>query len=132
VTFIDNHDTGSTQRHWPFPRLKKIEGYAYIMTHPGTPTVFWEHMFEDSTELAKGIKALIAMRKELGITAVSEVEVLNAEQNQYLAETTGESGVARIRMGRKKELGKYEMSEGDGWELVLEGLTVRVWKKASA
>lgn len=19
VTFIDNHDTGSTQRHWPFP-----------------------------------------------------------------------------------------------------------------
>lgn len=35
VTFIDNHDTGSSQRHWPFPRMKKLEGYAYILSHPG-------------------------------------------------------------------------------------------------
>ena len=46
VTFVDNHDTGSTQAHWPFPRLAKLEGYAYILTHPGLPTVFWEHLYE--------------------------------------------------------------------------------------
>ena len=39
VTFIENHDTGSTQNHWPFPSDKVMQGYAYILTHPGTPTI---------------------------------------------------------------------------------------------
>ncbi|MDP7423428.1 MAG: alpha-amylase family glycosyl hydrolase, partial [bacterium] len=34
VTFIDNHDTGSQQSHWPFPVDKVMQGYAYILTHP--------------------------------------------------------------------------------------------------
>ncbi len=46
VTFIDNHDTGSTQAHWPFPGDKAITGYAYLMTHPGVPCIFWEHYFD--------------------------------------------------------------------------------------
>ena len=39
VTFIDNHDTGSTQNMWPFPSDKVMQGYAYILTHPGIPLV---------------------------------------------------------------------------------------------
>ncbi|XP_074287870.1 alpha-amylase-like [Silene latifolia] len=39
VTFIDNHDTGSTQRLWAFPSDKVMQGYAYILTHPGTPSI---------------------------------------------------------------------------------------------
>jgi alpha-amylase len=39
VTFIDNHDTGSTQGHWPFPGDKVMQGYTYILTHPGTPCI---------------------------------------------------------------------------------------------
>jgi alpha-amylase len=39
VTFIDNHDTGSTQHMWPFPADKVMQGYAYILTHPGTPMI---------------------------------------------------------------------------------------------
>jgi alpha-amylase len=39
VTFIDNHDTGSTQKLWPFPSDKVMQGYAYILTHPGTPAI---------------------------------------------------------------------------------------------
>jgi hypothetical protein len=64
VTFIANHDTGeyeclaahsllqcpepacglpadSTQGHWPFPESHLGLGYAYILTHPGIPCVFW-------------------------------------------------------------------------------------------
>lgn len=41
VTFVDNHDTGSTQRHWPWPSEHVMLGYAYILTHPGIPCVFW-------------------------------------------------------------------------------------------
>lgn len=39
VTFIDNHDTGSTQQIWPFPSDKVMLGYAYILTHPGIPSI---------------------------------------------------------------------------------------------
>ncbi|GMN20648.1 hypothetical protein TIFTF001_043135, partial [Ficus carica] len=45
VTFIENHDTGSTQGHWRFPGGKEMQGYAYILTHPGTPSVFYDHIF---------------------------------------------------------------------------------------
>lgn len=38
VTFIDNHDTYS-QDLWPFPREQVMQGYVYILTHPGVPTV---------------------------------------------------------------------------------------------
>ncbi len=37
VTFTENHDTGSTQQHWPFPSHNVGIGYAYILTHPGEP-----------------------------------------------------------------------------------------------
>lgn len=39
VTFVDNHDTGSTQNQWPFPSDKVMLGYAYILTHPGIPSI---------------------------------------------------------------------------------------------
>lgn len=38
VTFIDNHDTWS-QGQLPFPVSKLLLGYAYILTHPGTPSI---------------------------------------------------------------------------------------------
>ena len=43
VTFIDNHDTGSTLQHWPFPAEHVGEGYCYLLTHPGTPCVLIDH-----------------------------------------------------------------------------------------
>lgn len=39
VTFLDNHDTGSSQKLWPFPPDKVMQGYAYILTHPGIPSI---------------------------------------------------------------------------------------------
>lgn len=44
ITFVDNHSTGSEPRHWPFPDWGVMLGYAYILTHPGTPCVFWDHV----------------------------------------------------------------------------------------
>jgi hypothetical protein len=61
VTFIDNHDTGSTQQHWPFPGDRVGAGYAYIMTHPGMPCVFWDHYFEWGSELRNTIRTLASV-----------------------------------------------------------------------
>ena len=43
VTFLENHDTGPPQNHWPFPADRLGLGYAYVLTHPGIPCVFGPH-----------------------------------------------------------------------------------------
>ncbi len=55
------HDSGSTQQHWPFPEGYEETGYAYIFTHPGMPSVLWEH-FMDNQHLGKKIHELMALR----------------------------------------------------------------------
>ncbi|MFS7904671.1 putative alpha-amylase [Helianthus anomalus] len=32
--------------HWPFPRDKLMQGYAYILTHPGTHVIFYDHFYD--------------------------------------------------------------------------------------
>lgn len=39
ITFIDNHDTARNDRFGSDDSL--IMGYAFILTHPGSPCVFW-------------------------------------------------------------------------------------------
>ncbi|KAJ8773734.1 hypothetical protein K2173_006384 [Erythroxylum novogranatense] len=74
VTFIENHDTGSTQGHWRFPGGKEMEGYAYILTHPGTPAVFFDHIFSHHRS---EISALIALRKRNKIHCRSKVSAIH-------------------------------------------------------
>jgi hypothetical protein len=65
-TFVDNHDTGSTQAHWPFPHDKVGQGYAYILTHPGMPCIFWDHFFEWG-DLRGEIESLLQVRVGLAV-----------------------------------------------------------------
>lgn len=83
VTFVDNHDTGSTQRLWQFPSDKVMLGYAYYFTHPGTPSVFYDHYFEWGLE--DQISKLMAIRKRSSITGGSKVSVLVSDWDLYVA-----------------------------------------------
>ncbi|XP_057965514.1 alpha-amylase-like [Malania oleifera] len=83
VTFIDNHDTGSTQKLWPFSADKVIQGYAYILTHPGVPSIFWDHFFDWG--LKEEITKLITIRNRNGIKPSSSLRILVSDPNLYLA-----------------------------------------------
>ena len=50
VTFVDNHDTGSTQRQWYINPDGIAPAYAYILTHPGYPSVAWYHYFDGESK----------------------------------------------------------------------------------
>jgi len=39
--------TGSTLNHWPFPWKHLPEAYCYLLTHCGTPCVFYDHFYFD-------------------------------------------------------------------------------------
>lgn len=52
VTFVDNHDTGYSpgryqgQHHWPLPEERRNQAYAYILSSPGIPSVYWPDMYD--------------------------------------------------------------------------------------
>ena len=74
---------GSTQQHWPFPENRIALGYAYLFTHPGNPTIFWDHYF--NSHCRDTIDQLISLRKRNGLNAKSSIEILAAEHDFYLA-----------------------------------------------
>ena len=121
VTFIENHDTGSTQGHWRFPRDKELQGYAYILTHPGTPTIFWDHIFDNNWgHLHKPIEDMIRIRKQSGIHCRSEVKIVKCEQSVYAA-------VIDDRLLMK--IGPGHFHADDAWDCVLSGQDFAIWRK---
>lgn len=83
VTFVDNHDTGSTQGHWPFPADKVLQGYAYILTHPGVPCIFYDHFFDWGHK--KELRNFIDIRRRNNIRANSKCNIVAAENDMYVA-----------------------------------------------
>ncbi|KAH9709403.1 alpha-amylase 3 [Citrus sinensis] len=109
VTFIENHDTGSTQGHWRFPGGREMQGYAYILTHPGTPSE---------------IEALLSVRKRNKIHCRSRVEIVKAERDVYAA-------IIDEKVAMKLGPGHYEPPSGSqNWCFVTEGRDYKVWEAA--
>ena len=99
VTFTDNHDTGSTQAHWPFQSSKILWGYAYILTHPGTPCVFWDHVFDWGPNVSAELLALVKARQDAGVTSRSPVKIIKAESGLYCARVTGKAAELFMKIG---------------------------------
>ncbi|KAL1068329.1 hypothetical protein V6Z11_D12G190300 [Gossypium hirsutum] len=119
VTFIENHDTGSTQGHWRFPGGKEMQGYAYILTHPGTPAVFYDHIFSHHRS---EIASLISVRNRNGIHCRSLVKIVKAERDVYAA-------IIDEKVAMKIGPGYYEPPSGSQrWSLALEGRDYKVWE----
>ncbi|MAZ66946.1 MAG: alpha-amlyase [Kangiellaceae bacterium] len=126
VTFVDNHDTGPSescgngQNHWSVPCDKVMQGYAYILTHPGIPTVYWAHVYDWG--LYDAVKAIIDVRKAEGITSTSSVDIQAAESDKYAAIIDGKVAV---------KIGSGAWSPGAGWTVKASGNGYAVWSKDS-
>ena len=95
VTFLENHDTGFPQHSsdtYPQDGPLLMQGYAFILTHPGIPCVYWKHYFEWNRGPA--IAQLIKARKYAGIHDQSSVST-RVEQGSYVAEV-GSTLVVKI------------------------------------
>jgi alpha-amylase len=139
VTFIENHDTGyrtnddgSAQDGHKFDSFANgwevEQAYAYILTHPGVPTVYWKHYFDWGTILQSRIKALINARKVAGVNAGSNINVQNNARSKgvYAAMIEGRNGSLCVRIGggdndwqpSYSNYGGYrEYAYGDGWKV---------------
>jgi len=128
VTFLDNHDTGFAQQccgsNFVFPggetNLRK--GYAYILTHPGNPMVFWTHFFDGGTGVRNAIKDLISARKSVRVYAGSTISIDEARADLYAAYIDGKSGTLAMKLGS----GNWSPN-GSGWTLQTSGTDYAVW-----
>ncbi|WP_019500186.1 alpha-amylase C-terminal beta-sheet domain-containing protein [Pseudanabaena sp. PCC 6802] len=123
VTFIENHDTEAVRNGGQkrFPDDKVMQGYVYILTHPGIPTVFWRHFFDGGDSQKAQIVKLIEIRKNAGITSKSSVFIEPNTDGKYAAIVDGKVAI---------KIGSASWSPGDGWKVALDGPDYAVWTKS--
>ncbi len=127
VTFVDNHDTeyrrdeehrchNDGTRHFPGRTVEMA--YAYTLTHPGTPCVFWSHFFDWAPATREALLKLILVRKFAGIHSRSGVDIREATKGLYAAFIDGRVAV---------KLGSRGWAPGGGWHLAVDGEKFAVW-----
>lgn len=104
VTFLENHDTEEVRNGEyasPFPGGDQmVQGYAYLLTHPGIPCVFWRDIYDSGDSNRDSINDLIRIRKEYGIHSESKLFIATAEQgNVYGAYIQGDNGEIAMKIG---------------------------------
>jgi alpha-amylase len=130
VTFLDNHDTEYRRdeehrlhhddtRHFPGKMVEA--GYAYLLTHPGVPCIFWSHYFDWGEPTRQALDQMIRLRKEVGLHARSTVEIREASQGLYAAFIDGRVAV---------KLGARAWSPGGGWRSVVAGERYAIWRRS--
>jgi alpha-amylase len=130
VTFVDNHDTEYRRdeehrqhhdgtRH--FPGGTADLAYAYTLTHPGVPCVFWSHFFDWGQATRRNLEQLLRLRREAGLHARSWVDIKEARKGLYAAVVEG-----KVAM----KLGTGHWCPGSGWHLALGGDKFMVWRRA--
>ncbi len=140
VTFLENHDTGyrthedgtPEQGHAAdsFANNWEVEqGYAYILTHPGLPCVFWKHYFDWGGDLQNKIKALINARKVAGVDAGSMLHLQNNARDKgiYAAMVQGSRGQLYVRIGGDDSLWQPSFSNYRDYREYAQGAGWKVW-----
>ncbi len=133
VTFVDNHDTGSTQKHWALNGDKVYLAYVYTLTQSGIPCVFWDHYFDwndasNTSKIGSGktmqnhIKELINIRRAAGVTNKSTVVTQTSSSNVYSAKV-GDNLYVKIGSGT------WSPSSVSGWS-IYSGNNFAVWYNA--
>jgi alpha-amylase len=121
VTFIENHDTEPVRGNGEaFPSDSVMPGYAYILTHPGIPCVFWRHYFDCGEVQKEKIRKLIEVRKRNHLNSRSTVDIKAADGMKYAAQIDGKVAV---------KIGPGPWSPGDGWHVVVDGNDFAVWER---
>ncbi len=130
VTYVESHDTSPRDPNF-LPnapaeyRAQRLLGYAYILTHPGIPCVFWPHFFDWGQEYKGRLQALINIRKNAGITSTSNIAIIAATSELYAAVVDGMNQRVVLKLGRN-----CAWNPGPGWTLAASGDRYAVWTQS--
>lgn len=130
VTYVESHDTSPRDPNFIATasqeyKTQRLMGYAYILTHPGIPCVFWPHFFDWGQAYHDAIVKLISIRKGAGITSTSPMQILTATNGLYAATIAGKNKQLVVKLGRN-----WGWNPGDGWTLETSGERYAVWSRS--
>ena len=130
VTFLDSHDSFQRDNNefcgagnsMTVCKDKILQCYAYLLSMPGVPCVFWPHWvtFKDA------IKAMINARYKAGVHSESSVSD-EAGNGYYKATITGTNGSIRLLVGPNSG---YD-STPQGYTLASKGVNYGVYYKTT-
>ena len=122
VTFVDNHDTGSSGKDGANPLYKDVEAAnAYMLAMPGTPCVFLSHWLSYKVT----IKKLILLRRLLGIHNQSTIVSKGVSGKGYVVKVHGDKGDALVAIGPNPTIRSNDM------KLALEGTDFKYYVSSS-
>lgn len=131
VTFVDNHDT-FVKSEW-IDEANVMKGYAYILTHPGIPCIFFSHYYGGTyskdgvtrtySSHESDINVLTSIRKANGISAFSTVNIQSVNTSEYVAIIDNK---VAVRLGYTST-----MPSGSGWIENASGSGYKVWSKTA-
>ena len=138
VTFAENHDTGFRTKSDgsvddghdsdSFANGQEIEQvYAYLLTQPGVPCVYWKHYFDWGQSLQDKIKALIAARKAAGVHSGSAVHFQDNARQKGLFAAAVEGHKGRLFVCIGGDDWKPADSGYQNYRLYATGQKWRVW-----
>lgn len=117
VTFVDNHDTYRDDNKYTG---NVAQAYAFLLSAPGVPCVFWPHWVGNKTV----IKSQIAARRVAGVTSQSNCEVVRSS-TYYESRTEGKNGTLICRIGNVATMpktvpdGYFRACGGNNWAFYL-------------
>ncbi len=131
VTYVESHDTSPRDPNFirnasQEYKTQRLMGYAYILTHPGIPCVFWPHFFDWGQQYRDAIAKLISVRRSAGITSTSPMQILAATNGLYAATVAGKNKQLVLKLGKN-----WGWNPGDGWTLETSGERYAVWSRPS-
>ena len=129
VTYVESHDTSPRDPNFIATasqeyKTQRLMGYAYILTHPGIPCVFWPHFFDWGQAYHDAIVKLISIRKSAGVTSTSPMQILEATNGLYAATIAGKNKQLVLKLGRN-----WGWNPGTGWTLETSGERYAVWSR---
>ncbi len=122
TTFIENHDTPRYDTDNNVLTSNNVGmAYAYLLTHPGVPTIYWPHW--NDWGVKEEISTLIKIRKSNGLHSQSIVSIQQATANVYAAIIDDKVAV---------KIGSGDWSPSDvNYTLVASGNNYAIWSNSS-
>ncbi|WP_299892079.1 starch-binding protein [uncultured Lacinutrix sp.] len=127
TTFVENHDTPRYDQPNNVLNAGNVgQTYAYLLTHPGVPCIYWPHLFDWGNNVKTEITDLVGIRKAAGIHSQSNMSIQTAQNGVYAAIITGDNYEVAMKMGPNSW-----SPQGNGWTLAASGNNYAVWTKGN-
>ncbi|KAG1662370.1 hypothetical protein FOA52_006631 [Chlamydomonas sp. UWO 241] len=128
VTYVEADSTAQSSAVAVLPELLPA-CYAYVLTHPGLPSIPLSAMGGADASLTAAVTELLALRRRAGVRSDAHVSIMRADDDSYLGIVTGSDSQICVKLGPRYTMAPDVPFETDGWRLAAQGRQYAVWER---